>query len=555
MFTGRHGRGPIACIGVITAALAGVTGLGLATAAATTATTASRASLAGPVTVTLPDGPHLTDRGVVVDPGTGTAWVAADTVPQATVYGIGLASAAVTATVALPAPVVSAVAVDPVDHVVFAGSPSVSLGGGKFTADSVYVADEATGKVTGTVTLAAGESPAALGYDPGTSQLFAAVNKGGRIAVAVIDPVTTGVLTTVAVPQLSAVTDLAADPADGTVYVAGTPQPGGRADIVAIGATANAATDAITSTITTPASPPASVTVNGSALYALTFNGVIRYDAATGTQTGRASFISQASAGLAVNTTTGNLYANDLTVPGGGLAQVNAAATAVTAATTQVTAVTPQGLSAGIHLAVDPATGTVVSTGLSNGSPPEIFVRIIPLSATTAITSPDAGTLIAGRNSFTVTANGELSPVVTEAGKLPAGVNLTPWGVFSSSSFAGPGGVYKITLTAGNGLGAPVTQAFTLTLERPAAIVSVGHDTFPHGKHSTMPVRATGYPAPAITEAGKLPPGVKFTAGKNGTATIGGTPAASAKGKTYIIYLTATSKAGPATQKFTLKVT
>jgi hypothetical protein len=85
--------------------------------------------------------------------------------------------------------------------------------------------------------------------------------------------------------------------------------------------------------------------------------------------------------------------------------------------------------------------------------------------------------------------------------------------------------------------------------------VSVGHDSFPHGKYSTMPVRATGFPTPTITEAGKLPPGVKFTAGKNGTATIGGTPAASAKGKTYIIYLTATNKAGPATQKFTLKVT
>ena len=150
---------------------------------------------------------------------------------------------------------------------------------------------------------------------------------------------------------------------------------------------------------------------------------------------------------------------------------------------------------------------------------------------------------------------GKAGPVVTEAGKLPTGVNLTPWGVFSSESFAGPGGVYKITLTAGNGLGAPVTQAFTLTLELPAAIASAGHDTFPHGKHDTMPVRATGWPAPAITEAGKLPPGVKFTAGKNGTATIAGTPAASAKGKTYIIYLTATNKAGPATQKFTLKVT
>ena len=88
-----------------------------------------------------------------------------------------------------------------------------------------------------------------------------------------------------------------------------------------------------------------------------------------------------------------------------------------------------------------------------------------------------------------------------------------------------------------------------------AAIVTLNHDSFPHGKHDTMPVRATGFPTPAITEAGKLPPGVKFTAGKNGTATIAGTPAASAKGKTYIIQLTATSKAGSATQKFTLKVT
>src|SRR5215831_6213394 len=89
MLTGKHGRGPMTRIGVIAVALAGAAGLSLATAAATTAATASRASLAGPVTVTLPDGPHLMDRGVVVDPGTGTAWVAADTVPQATVYGVG----------------------------------------------------------------------------------------------------------------------------------------------------------------------------------------------------------------------------------------------------------------------------------------------------------------------------------------------------------------------------------------------------------------------------------------------------------------------------------
>jgi DNA-binding beta-propeller fold protein YncE len=548
MFTGKHGPGPITCIGVITAALAGAIGLGLSAAAATaatTATTASHASLAGPVTVTLPDSPNIMDRGVVVDPGTDTAWVAVDTAPQATVYGIDLANATVTATVTLPTPVVSAVAVDPVDHIVFAGSPSVSLGGGKSTANSVYVADEATGKITGTVALAAGESPAALGYDPATSQLFAALDKGGRIAVAVIDPVTTDVLTTVPVPQLSAVTDLAADTAGGTVYVAGTPQSAGRADIVAIGATANAATDAVTTTIATPSTPDASVTVNGSALYALIYGGVIRYDAASGTQEGRVSFPATISAGLAVNTVTGNLYANDFAVATGNLAQVNDAATAITG----------QGPFPGIHLAVDSATGTVVSTGQTgSGTASKVLVHIIPLSATTAITSPGAVTLIAGRGSFTVTANGELGAVVTEAGILPTGVGLTPSGVLSGASWAAPGGVYKITLTAGNGLGAPVTQAFTLTLELPAAIVTVGHDSFPHGKHDIMPVRATGWPTPTITEAGKLPPGVKFTAGKNGTAIVG-TPAASAKGRTYIIYLTATNKAGSASQKFTLKVT
>lgn len=548
MFIGKHGRGPITRIGMITtAALAGASGLGLAATAGAAATTASPASLAGPVTVALPDSPNIRDRGVVVDPGTDTAWVAVDTAPQATVYGIDLANATVTATVTLPTPVVSAVAVDPVDHVVFAGSPSVSLGSGKFTANSVYVADEATGKITGTATLAAGESPAALGYDPATSQLFAAQDKGGRVAVAVIDPVTADVLTTVPVPQLSAVTDLAADTANGTVYVAGTPQSAGRADIVAIGATANAATDAITTTIATPATPYASVTVNGSALYALIYGGVIRYDAASGTQTGRISIPTSTtvSAGLPVNTATGNLYADDFAVATGNLAQVNAAATEVTG----------QGPWPGIHLAVDSATDTVVSTGLDGGAPSKVLVHIIPLSAATAITSPDAITLIAGRKSFTVTANGELGPVVTEAGKLPAGVVLASSGVLSSASWATPGGVYKITLTVGNGLGAPLTQVFTLTLELPAAIATVNHDSFPHGRYDSMPVRATGFPAPTITEAGKLPPGVKFTAGKNGTATIAGTPTASAKGKTYIIYLTATNKASSATQKFTLKVT
>jgi hypothetical protein len=57
----------------------------------------------------------------------------------------------------------------------------------------------------------------------------------------------------------------------------------------------------------------------------------------------------------------------------------------------------------------------------------------------------------------------------------------------------------------------------------------------------------------AVTEAGKLPPGVRFTAGPKGTAAIAGTPAASAMGKGYAITLTARDGKA-ATQRFTLKV-
>jgi large repetitive protein len=59
---------------------------------------------------------------------------------------------------------------------------------------------------------------------------------------------------------------------------------------------------------------------------------------------------------------------------------------------------------------------------------------------------------------------------------------------------------------------------------------------------------------PAITESGKLPSGVTFAAGANGTATISGTPAAGTSGD-YPITLTATSIVGsPAQQAFSLFV-
>ena len=67
-----------------------------------------------------------------------------------------------------------------------------------------------------------------------------------------------------------------------------------------------------------------------------------------------------------------------------------------------------------------------------------------------------------------------------------------------------------------------------------------------------MSVRGT--PSPAITETGKLPPGVRFKAHTNGTATIAGTPRSSRK-QVYRIKLTAANHYGIAVQAFTLTVT
>ena len=63
----------------------------------------------------------------------------------------------------------------------------------------------------------------------------------------------------------------------------------------------------------------------------------------------------------------------------------------------------------------------------------------------------------------------------------------------------------------------------------------------------------TGTPAPTLTHAGTLPPGITFTAGTNGTATLSGTPTAAAKGL-YPLTFTAKNSTGTASQAFTLTV-
>jgi putative Ig domain-containing protein len=86
------------------------------------------------------------------------------------------------------------------------------------------------------------------------------------------------------------------------------------------------------------------------------------------------------------------------------------------------------------------------------------------------------------------------------------------------------------------------------------AITSANAATFMAGSPGTFTVTATGTPVPALSKTGALPAGVTFTDNGDGTATIGGTPAAGTAG-TYPLTITAANGIAPnATQEFTLTV-
>jgi hypothetical protein len=175
-----------------------------------------------------------------------------------------------------------------------------------------------------------------------------------------------------------------------------------------------------------------------------------------------------------------------------------------------------------------------------------------------AITSPNSTTFTVGTlGSFTVMTTGFPAPSLVETGALPGGVTFTDngngTGKLSGTPAAGSVGTYTITFTASNGVGTPATQTFTLTVNTAPVVTSGSSTTFTVGTPGTFTVTTTGAPAPALTETGALPGGVTFTDHGNGTATLGGTPAA-ATGGTYAIMIKATSSSGSTTQNFTLTV-
>ena len=70
-----------------------------------------------------------------------------------------------------------------------------------------------------------------------------------------------------------------------------------------------------------------------------------------------------------------------------------------------------------------------------------------------------------GAGTFAVTATGFPTPTLSETGTLPSGVTFNAsTGALSGTPTSGTVGTYNIAFTASNGVGAPATQSFTLTV-------------------------------------------------------------------------------------------
>ncbi|HEV3385394.1 MAG TPA: putative Ig domain-containing protein [Gemmata sp.] len=111
-----------------------------------------------------------------------------------------------------------------------------------------------------------------------------------------------------------------------------------------------------------------------------------------------------------------------------------------------------------------------------NGNTSQFSKAILdPVLAAPAITSAKtAAFTVTTPGSFTVAASGFPSPIFTLTGQIPKGLTFDrTTGLLSGTPTIGTSGTYTLHFTARNGIGAAVTQTFTLTIEKLVAPVSI----------------------------------------------------------------------------------
>jgi len=216
---------------------------------------------------------------------------------------------------------------------------------------------------------------------------------------------------------------------------------------------------------------------------------------------------------------------------------------------------TTSALSVGAH------SITAVYSGDANflGSTSVVFTATVYLLQSPVFTSAPQATFTVGTpGTFTVTASGSPTPTLSTPGPLPTGVNFTDNGngtaALAGTPAPGTGGSYAFTISANNGVGAPVLQSFTLTVDQAPAITSGGGTTFTEGVAGSFTLTTTGFPISTLSETPPLPSGLNFVDNVDGTASLSGTPAVGTQGSYAITFTAANGVGTNATQNFTLAI-
>lgn len=145
-------------------------------------------------------------------------------------------------------------------------------------------------------------------------------------------------------------------------------------------------------------------------------------------------------------------------------------------------------------------------------------------------------------------------------GKLPAGVAFTrgpsETAVLAGSPAGRTGRLYRLTITATNGVVPAARQAFTLAVHRAPSIVSSRRPVFQDPADAAVSSSsARGFPVPALRQTGRLPRGFTFRIHGTGTAALTGDPVASQVGGRRAIKIIASNGVGRAvTQALTIVI-
>lgn len=396
------------------------------------------------------------------------------------------------------------VAVDPTTDVAY-----VTLVNGNSPSGGVAVIDLATATVTATLT--AGLYPKEIAVDPATDTVYVADT--GSDTVDVIDGATNTVTASIPVDPTAPgiLHGIAVDPATNTVYVADNSK-------TTLGlAVINGDTDTVVARISGPCFYQQGMTE------AVAVNQATDtvYTICAGYGTERTLVINGADnsvtgdipggdrvTSLAVDPSSHTLFVSDARRPA---RQPNEYTVSAFNAATDALIGTVATAGQPTSLAVDPATHTLYDY--------QEFDGIDLINA--------AGTAVTGQ-----------VPLPNDVGE-----------------FAADPATDTLVYADASGSTIPYDSSVLLFALRAPRITSRAGATFTPGRRGVFTVRTSGLPVASLAETGALPRGVRFTAAANGTASVTGTPAKSARHKTYVLRLTARNGVGAtATQRFTLTI-